>query len=134
MRKPLVAFAVLALAFLVMDTIWLGLVAVDFYKATIGHLLAEKPDFVAAAFFYLLYFSGVVHFVVLPAARAGSPILALREGALFGLVAYATYDLTNMATMRDWPLSVTVADLAWGAFITATASAISALVVTRMRQ
>jgi uncharacterized membrane protein len=131
MRQPLIAFAVLAIAFLAMDSVWLGLVAVDFYKSTIGHLLAEKPDFVAAFFFYLIYFSGVVHFVILPAARAKSLTFALRQGAIFGLVAYATYDLTNMATMRDWPLSVTLADLAWGAFVTATASAISTFVVRK---
>ena len=125
MRKALIAFAVLAIAFLAIDTIWLGFIAVDFYKATIGHLLAPKPDFVAAAFFYVIYLGGVVHFVVLPAVAAGSLLKATRQGALFGFVAYATYDLTNMATMRDWPLSVTLADLAWGAFITAAASTIS---------
>ncbi|MCD2177988.1 DUF2177 family protein [Rhizobium sp. C1] len=131
MRKALIAFASLAIAFLAIDSIWLGVIAVDFYKATIGHLLAPKPDFVAAAFFYVIYLAGVVHFVVLPAASTGRVAVAARQGALFGLVAYATYDLTNMATMRDWPLSVTLADLAWGAFITATSSAISAWIVRR---
>ncbi|HZG28225.1 Uncharacterized membrane protein [Ensifer adhaerens] len=131
MRKALIAFASLAIAFLVIDSIWLGVIAVDFYKATIGHLLAPKPDFVAAAFFYVIYLGGVVHFVVLPAVSADSIARAARQGALFGLVAYATYDLTNMATMRDWPLSVTLADLAWGAFITAVSSAISTLAVRR---
>lgn len=131
MRKALIAFATLAIAFLLIDTIWLGLVAASFYKATIGHLLAEKPDFVAAGFFYLIYLAGTVHFVVLPAARDGGAPKALVQGALFGFVAYATYDLTNMATMRDWPLSVTLADLAWGAFITGLTSLISTLAVRR---
>ncbi len=125
MRKALIAFASLAIAFLAIDSIWLGVVAVDFYKATIGHLLAPKPDFIAAAFFYVIYLGGVVHFIVLPAVAKDSVLNAARQGALFGLVAYATYDLTNMATMRDWPLSVTLADLAWGAFITAISSAFS---------
>ena len=131
MRKALIAFAVLAIAFLVIDSVWLGVIAVDFYKATIGHLLAPKPNFVAAAFFYVIYLAGVVHFVILPAVEKESVLNATRQGALFGLVAYATYDLTNMATMRDWPLSVTLADLAWGAFITAASSTISALAVRR---
>lgn len=132
MRKPLIAFAVLAIVFLAIDSVWLGLIAVDFYKATIGHLLAETPDFKAAAFFYLIYFAGVVHFVILPAIAAGSVSSAAKQGAFFGFVAYATYDLTNMATMRDWPLSVTLADLAWGAFITAISSAASAYVTKRI--
>ena len=131
MRKALIAFAVLAIAFLAIDSVWLGVIAVDFYKATIGHLLAPKPDFVAAAFFYVIYLGGVVHFVILPAVAKDSVFNASRQGALFGLVAYATYDLTNMATMRDWPLSVTLADLAWGAFITAASSTISAWAVKR---
>jgi uncharacterized membrane protein len=131
MRKALIAFAVLAVTFLVIDAIWLGVIAVDFYKATIGHLLAPEPDFVAAAFFYVIYLGGVVHFVVLPAAAEGGIMKAARQGALFGLVAYATYDLTNMATMRDWPLSVTLADLAWGAFITAVSSTVSTVAARR---
>lgn len=131
MRKALIAFAALAIAFLVIDAVWLGVIAVDFYKATIGHLLAPQPDFVAAAFFYVIYLGGVVHFVVLPAVAEGGAWRAMRQGALFGLVAYATYDLTNMATMRDWPLSVTLADLAWGTFITAVSSAISAFAARR---
>lgn len=131
MRKALIAFVVLAVAFLVIDSIWLGVIAVDFYKATIGHLLAQKPDFTAAAIFYVIYLAGVVHFVVLPAVAKDSVVNATRQGALFGLVAYATYDLTNMATMRDWPLSVTLADLAWGAFITAASSTISAWAAKR---
>jgi uncharacterized membrane protein len=132
MRKALIAFAVLAVTFLLIDSVWLGVIAVDFYKATIGHLLAPEPDFVAAAFFYVIYLGGVVHFVVLPAVAEGSIMKAARQGALFGLVAYATYDLTNMATMRDWPLSVTLADLAWGAFITAVSSAVSAIATKRL--
>ena len=131
MRKALIAFAVLAIAFLAIDSIWLGVIAVDFYKATIGHLLAPKPNFVAAAFFYVIYLAGVVHFVVLPAVAEDSVLKAARQGALFGLVAYATYDLTNMSTMRDWPLSVTLADMAWGAFITGVSSSISTWVVRR---
>ena len=131
MKPALIAFLVLAVAFLAIDSIWLGVIAVDFYKREIGHLLAPQPDFVAAAFFYLIYLAGTVYFVVLPAIRRMSLGVAARDGALFGLVAYATYDLTNMATMRDWPLAVTLADLAWGAFITAAASTISTLVTRR---
>lgn len=131
MKTALIAFVVLAVAFLAIDSVWLGVIAVDFYKREIGHLLAPQPDFVAAAFFYFIYLAGTVYFVVLPAIRRMSLWTAAGDGAFFGLVAYATYDLTNMATMRDWPLAVTLADLAWGAFVTAVASTISTLVTRR---
>lgn len=131
MKTALIAFVVLAVAFLAIDSVWLGVIAVDFYKREIGHLLAPQPDFIAAAFFYLIYLAGTVYFVVLPAIRRMILWTAARDGAFFGLVAYATYDLTNMATMRDWPLAVTLADLAWGAFVTAVASTISTLVTRR---
>lgn len=131
MKSAIIAFLVLAVAFLAIDSLWLGVVAVDFYRREIGHLLAPQPDFVAAAFFYLIYLAGTVYFVVLPSLNKEGVMTAARDGGCFGFVAYATYDLTNMATMRDWPLTVTIADLAWGAFITAVSSVISTVVTRR---
>jgi len=100
--------------FLAIDAIWLGLVAPKFYKAQIGHLMADKPNLVAALVFYLIFIVGVVYFVVNPAVEAQSITKVLVAGVLFGLITYATYDLTNLATLKDWPIVVTVVDLVWG--------------------
>lgn len=100
--------------FLVIDAIWLGLVAPKFYRAQIGHLMADRPNFLAALVFYLLFIVGVVYFVVNPAIEAGEISKVLVAGALFGFMTYATYDLTNLATLKDWPITVTIIDLVWG--------------------
>jgi uncharacterized membrane protein len=109
--------------FFVLDMLWLGVVARGFYQDQIGHLLRAQVNWLAAAAFYLVFLAGVVVFVVLPAIERQSLQHALLYGALFGLVTYAAYDLTNLAVARDWPLAVTVVDLAWGAVLTATVSA-----------
>jgi uncharacterized membrane protein len=113
----LVAFVV----FLAIDAIWLGLVAPKFYKSQIGHLMAETPNFLAAGIFYLLFIIGLVYFVLMP--NIDGPLSSLIVPAmLFGFMTYATYDLTNLATLKDWPILVTVVDLAWG---TALSTAVS---------
>lgn len=111
--------------FLGIDALWLGLVAPGFYRSQIGHLMAETPNLYAAGVFYLLFVGVLVYFVVEPALRTGSIRDAWIRGALFGLVTYATYDLTNLATLRDWPLLVTVVDLAWGTTLAAGTAAAS---------
>lgn len=115
-RRSLVAFGAGALAFLALDAVWLTLMAERLYRPAIGHLMRDGFDVVAAAVFYVLYLGGIVVFAVLPSQRTRT---ALLRGACFGLVAYATYDLTNQATLRGWPWHVTLIDLAWGAFVTA---------------
>lgn len=100
--------------FLAIDAIWLGLVAPKFYKAQIGHLMAEKPKFIAALIFYLLFIVGVVYFVVNPAIESQNVTKLIISGMLFGFMTYATYDLTNLATLKDWPITVTIVDLVWG--------------------
>lgn len=100
--------------FLAIDAIWLGLVAPKFYKSQIGHLMSEKPNLIAALVFYLLFIIGVVYFVVAPGIEAQSVTKILVAGALFGFMTYATYDLTNLATLKDWPIKVTIIDLIWG--------------------
>jgi uncharacterized membrane protein len=102
------------LIFLVIDAIWLGLVAPKFYKAQIGHLMSDKPNLIAALVFYLVFIVGVVYFVVNPAIEAQSMSKLLISGILFGFITYATYDLTNLATLKDWPITVTIVDLIWG--------------------
>ena len=107
-------YAVSTVAFFAIDMLWLGVVARGFYRRQLGGLLAEQVNWAAAIVFYLLYIAGIVFFVTLPAARTGSLVRALCTGAFFGLVTYATYDLTNLATLKGWPLGVTVVDIAWG--------------------
>lgn len=113
------------LAFLVIDAFWLGLIAPSFYQAQIGYIMAENPNFLAAGLFYLLFIFGMVVFVVEPGVREGTLMQAVARGALFGLVTYATYDLTNLATLEGWPVLVTVVDLAWGTFLSAAVTLVS---------
>jgi len=119
--RTTLAFALLLFVFLGLDAIWLSFAGERLYRPAIGHLMREGFDLGAAALFYLLYVSALLYFVLLPARGTGD---ALRRGAFFGLVAYATYDLTNQATLRDWPWHVTLVDLAWGAFVTGASCAI----------
>jgi len=101
-------------AFLVIDGIWLGLIARGFYGRYLGYLLKPNPNWFAAILFYLLFVAALVLFVVAPGLHHESWKRVLVHGAFFGLVTYATYDLTNLATIKDWPLIVTIVDLAWG--------------------
>jgi uncharacterized membrane protein len=121
MMRYIIAYVATAVVFLATDYIWLNR-AMGFYRSSLGNLLAEKPNLLAAVAFYLIYFVGIVVFAVMPAARNGGWVSALSLGGLLGLVAYATYDLTNLATFSRWPLVVTVVDLVWGIFVTALAS------------
>lgn len=110
--------------FLVIDAVWLGLIAKNLYKHYLGDLMATNIRFGAALLFYLLFIVGMVFFVIEPALAKDSLQFAIFAGAFLGLLCYATYDLTNLATLKDWPIFVTVIDLVWGAFITAATSGI----------
>lgn len=105
------------LVFLLIDFIWLSFVAKNFYFKKIGHLLSEKPNLIPAFIFYLIFVVGILVFVILPGYESQSISKVLVLGSLFGVVTYATYDLTNLSTLRRWPLSVTVIDVLWGAFL-----------------
>ena len=110
LKLYLIAFVV----FFAVDMVWLGLVAKNFYRKQIGFLMRPKPNWAAALIFYLVFFAGIVFFTVLPGRETCCPGTAALYGILFGLVSYGTYDLTNLATIKDWPLIVTVVDLIWG--------------------
>lgn len=116
-----IAYLATAAVFLGADYIWLNR-AMGFYKNSLGDLLADKPNLAAAAALYVIYFVGIVVFAVLPAARSDRWGAAIMLGGLLGLVAFATYDLTNLATLSRWPLVVVIVDLFWGIFVTALAS------------
>src|SRR3954454_14323366 len=115
MKRTIVLYVAAALVFFPLDMIWLGLVARDFYRSQLGDLLLPQPNWGIAILFYLLYLVGLVVFVMIPAADKGSVVDALLYGALFGLVAYATYDLTNYATLKGYPPVLAFASMAWGA-------------------
>jgi uncharacterized membrane protein len=117
--------------FFVIDMAWLVLVAKKFYADHIGFLMKPDINWYAAIIFYLLFIGGLVVFVIMPSVEKHSIVHALLFGALFGLITYATYDLTNLATLKDWPLLVTVVDLAWGMVVSASVSAITWLIVAR---
>jgi uncharacterized membrane protein len=112
-----------------LDMLWLGFVANKFYKSQIGSLLLDKPNMVAAVSFYAIYVVGVVMFVLSPALDKGSWSHAAIYGALFGLVAYATYDLTNLATLKNWTFKLVIVDLIWGALLTATVATLAFWVI-----
>jgi uncharacterized membrane protein len=113
--------------FFAIDLLWLGIVAKDIYQRYIGHLLKADVNWVAAILFYLLFIGGLVFFVLMPAVDSGSWVKALYLGALFGFITYATYDLTNLATLKDWPIQITIIDLIWGTFLGASVSTLSYL-------
>ena len=117
------------LVFLVLDGIWLVVISKKFYDDQLGYLRSKKTNFVAAIIFYLIFIGGCVYFVLLP-NQDKSWTSVFSAGALFGLVTYGTYDLTNLATLRDWPIKVTLIDLTWGTVATATACTLAWLIAS----
>jgi uncharacterized membrane protein len=115
-------YAIALSVFIALDMVWLGLVAKNFYRDQIGFLMKSEINWTAAIGFYLLFIVGLVLFVIAPAIAKNSWVHALLFGALFGLITYATYDLSNLATLKDWPLLVTIVDLVWGATLAASVS------------
>lgn len=112
-----------AVVFCVLDFIWLTLVAKGFYQSQMGELMAVQVRMVPAIIFYVLYLAGLVLFAISPALREQNWLMAVSLGLALGVIAYGSYDLTNMATLKGWSLSLTLVDIAWGAFV----SAVSAL-------
>jgi uncharacterized membrane protein len=119
MKTYLVGYLATLVTLAIFDAAWLGLVSREFYKARLGQLLLEQPHWYAAILFYLIHALGIVVFAV---PLAASWLSAALLGALFGFCVYAAYDLKNLATLRGWPLTVSLVDLAWGAVVTATAA------------
>lgn len=118
--------------FFIIDMIWLVLVARGFYGNQIGFLMKSNINWTAAIIFYLLFIAGLVFFVIMPALEKNSWLHALIFGVFFGLITYATYDLTNLATIKDWPLLVTIVDLIWGMILASTVSVVSFLIASKI--
>lgn len=118
--------------FFVIDIIWISQIALKYYRSQMGPLLSEKVNWPAAIVFYLVFIAGIVLFVLLPSIAEKSLSKAVLFGAAFGFVTYATYDLTSLATTRNWPFTLTFVDLAWGTFLTASVSTITYLIFTKL--
>jgi uncharacterized membrane protein len=118
-----VAYLSTAIVFFGVDFVWLSTMTSRFYRSRMGDMLLDQPNFVAAGLFYLVYVAGVVYLAVIPAVNAGSFATALVGAAVLGLIAYGTYDMTNLATLKNWSLSLSIVDMAWGTFLTSLAAA-----------
>ncbi len=118
--------------FLAIDIFWLGIIAKNFYAKQIGFLMKTEINWLSAIVFYLLFLVGLVVFVISPAVSERSIFKALSLGLLFGLVTYATYDLTNLATIKNWPLLVTLVDLIWGMILSVLVSIISVIIANKL--
>ena len=134
MRRALIGYLGALACFVAIDAVWLGVLMGPHYRAQLGPLLLESPRWPAALAFYLLYGVGLVVFAVLPALQQGGWQRSTRLGALLGTVAYATYDLSNLATLRDWPLGLSLIDIAWGALLSALAASAGLLLAIRARR
>lgn len=118
-------YAIAITTFFAIDMLWLGFIAKNFYSTQIGFLMKKDINWPAALIFYFLFVVGLVAFVIMPAVEKSSWSNALIFGALFGLITYATYDLTNLATIKDWPLLVTIVDMIWGTTLAVLVSIIT---------
>jgi uncharacterized membrane protein len=130
-KHTLILYLITLAVFFLIDMVWLGVVAKGFYRKHLGPMMSPRVNWAAAVLFYLLFIVGLVVFAVRPALASGKSLQALLLGALLGLVSYATYDLTNLATLKDWPIVVTVVDLIWGAVLGGAVSLVSVLIARR---
>ncbi len=118
--------------FFAIDMLWLGVISKDFYKQQLGYIMTPNVNWYAAIIFYLIFIAGLVLFVVSPALAKNSIQHAIVFGALFGLITYATYDLTNLATIKDWPLKVTIVDMIWGAVLASSVSTVTYYIANKI--
>lgn len=125
-------FVATLIAMGILDGAWLSFAVSRLYRPGIGHLMSERPIAWAAIAFYLIYAAGVAFLIVLPGIAAQSPGSALLRGAVLGFIAYGTYDLTSLAILRGWPVSITVIDMVWGAIMTGISAGLATLVVLRL--
>lgn len=130
--KFILAYIATAVVFFGLDYLWLSKISISFYKTHLQGLLLDQPNLGIAALFYIFYVGGIVYFCVLPAFASGSWQQALFSGALLGLIAYGTYDITNLSTLKNWPVIVAVVDIGWGAFLTGLSALAGFLVITKI--
>ena len=129
--KLLATYLSTTAALVVIDLVWLGVIAKPMYQAGIGHLMADKPNLIAAFFFYALFPIGLMIFAILPESDTATWQHTAFLAALFGFFAYATYDLTNLATLKNYPLQLALVDMLWGSLVSAIAATVGKLVLNR---
>lgn len=132
LRRYMTAYVAALIVFLVIDVFWLGMIAADFYQERLAAFMTGPVNLPPVVVFYLLYIVGVVVFAIAPALESGTWKTAAVRGALFGLIAYATYDLINLATLPDWPVSVALVDMVWGAVLTGTTATLGFLITRQL--
>lgn len=130
--KYFIIYLIAVFVFFVVDMIWLGVIAKNLYQNSLKGLLRDKPNWTAAVIFYLLFIVGIIIFAVAPAIRDDSLLTAVIYGVLFGFFTYATYDLTNYATLKNWPFNIVVIDILWGMVLTGTVSTVTYLVSKKL--
>ena len=128
-----IAYIATVVVFLGLDAIWLTQIALGMYRRELAGLLLDQPNLLVAGLFYLLFVAGIVILAVTPALNGGNWVNALLLGAVLGLVAYGTYDITNLSTLKGWSLTVTLADLAWGTVLSGISATAGYLAVTALK-
>jgi uncharacterized membrane protein len=128
--KWLAYFGVTFVVFMGIDLIWLGFIAKNIYAKYLGYLMAPKVNWLAALVFYVIFIIGVLYFVIAPSLVDRDMVQLVIRAMLFGFITYATYDLTNLATVRDWPITITIIDLIWGTTLSTSVSVISYWIIT----
>ena len=121
-KSILISYLLTFIVFLMIDMLWLGVIAKNIYQKYLGNFLTDNVNWTAAIIFYLIFVAGISIFTIYPAVNKGSVFYAIMMGALFGFFTYATYDLTNLATLKDWPLSIVFIDIIWGSVLSALVS------------
>ncbi|MEJ2649482.1 MAG: DUF2177 family protein [Sedimentisphaerales bacterium] len=132
MSRIFITYIVSVPVFFIVDMIWLGVIAKGFYRKALEPLITPNINWIAAIIFYLLFLVGVLIFALLPGMEKRSLVYTIAMAALFGFIAYATYDLTNLATLRDWPLMLSIVDMIWGSFLSASTATITYLIMSRI--
>lgn len=117
------------IVFFLIDLLWLGFLAKDLYRKHLGDFMADKTNWPAAIIFYLIFIGGLVYFAVNPAIESGNWLEALKLGAIYGFITYVTYDLTNLATLKDWPVMISIIDIAWGTFLNTATVTLSFFII-----
>jgi len=132
MLKPLLHYGIVLVVFFAIDMVWLGVIAKNLYAKHLGYLMAPQVNWIAAILFYLLFILGLLVFVIEPALIKQDLLNLILSAALFGLVTYATYDLTNLASVKDWPIVITLIDLTWGMSLSVIVSTLSYLILMKL--
>ncbi|MCG3164734.1 MAG: hypothetical protein POELPBGB_00493 [Bacteroidia bacterium] len=132
--KYFILFGITTIVFFSIDILWLGVIAKNFYREKLGFILSNEVNWAAAIVFYLIYIAGILYLAVVPALLEAEWEKALLNGAILGFLCYATYDLTNMATIARWPLQIVIIDIVWGTVLTGSVSVLSYLLAEKFMQ